>query len=388
MKIIHKADWHIGQDFYNHQRHEEHRHFFDQLEAIVAREQADALLVSGDIYHTATPSNAAVRLYTESMVRLHRCCPTMRIIVTAGNHDSCARLESTDTLWKMANLDVVGSIDYDAESDRYNPARNIIEIDGRGFVAAIPYVNKRHSAIFSTTLNAVAERNANGIPVVLMGHLAVEGCDITGHDPHLVGGMETQTIDNLCSGGYDYFALGHIHRPQTLSERVRYSGSPIHISFDENYPHTISIVEIEGRGRPPVIREERIHQRMHTYTVPKEAAPFDEALNELIRFQPKEPGYLRLNIKVRDYAPTNAESRVVEALAGKPELKFCHIKTEIEKRPSTTERVHLDIAKIKAISPMEIALAAYREKFGQDMDTEKQEMLRAIVNETINTIAD
>lgn len=385
MKIIHTADWHIGQDFYHYDRREEHQHFFRQLSEIVAREQPDALLVSGDVYHTSTPSNASVRLYTENMVRLHQCCPTMRIVVTAGNHDSPARLESTGDLWKMANVDVVGSIDYDAENDHYDPDHNIIEISGKGFVVAIPYINRRYNAVFPRMFENVAERNARGLPVVVMGHLAVSGCDLTGHDPRIVGGMESLILSDL-GDGYDYLAFGHIHRPQTLDERVRYSGSPLHVSFDENYPHTVSIVELEKHGSEPIIREERICQLMHTYTVPKEALPFEEALNELLHFQPEGSGYVRLNIKVKDYAPTNAETHIREALAGKPELKFCYIRTEYEKRASATEKSHFGIAQIKEINPLDIALAAYRERFGHEMDAEKREMLRKIVNEAISPV--
>jgi len=388
MKIIHTADWHIGQDFYHYDRRDEHRHFFSQLAEIVAREQPDALLVSGDVYHTSTPSNASVRLYTESMVRLHRCCPLMRIIVTAGNHDSCARLESTGDLWKMANLDVIGSVEYDAETDLFNPDHNIIELPEKGFVVAIPYINERYNAIFAQLQNVVAQRNINGLPVVVMGHLAVSGCDFTGHDHRFIGGMESLSVNEL-GQGYDYMALGHIHCPQTLEHtqgRVRYSGSPIHISFDENYPHSVSIVEVESHGSEPMIREERIAQLMHTYTVPQTPLPFEQALKELLRFQPESPGYVRLNIKLKDYAPTNAESRIREALAGKPELKFCYIKTEYEKRPSATEKVQFNIEQIKEINPLDIALSAYRERFGQEMDPEKQKMLRKIINETISPV--
>jgi exonuclease SbcD len=221
-----------------------------------------------------------------------------------------------------------------------------------------------------------------------MGHLAVSGCDLSGHDPRLVGGMENLSVNKL-GDDYDYFALGHNHRPQTLADshgRVRYSGSPLHVSFDENYPHTVSIVELEKHGATPIVREEHIRQLMHTFTVPKEALPFEEALNELLHFQPDGSGYVRLNIKVKDYAPTNAETRIREALAGKPELKFCYIRTEYERQPSATEKAHFDIGQIKEINPLDIALTAYRERFGQEMDPEKQEMLRTIINETISPV--
>ena len=109
-------------------------------------------------------------------------------------------------------------------------------------------------------------------------------------------------------------------------------------------------------------------------------------MNELLHFQPEGSGYVRLNIKVKDYAPTNAETHIREALAGKPELKFCYIRTEYEKRASATEKSHFGIAQIKEINPLDIALAAYRERFGHEMDAEKREMLRKIVNEAISPV--
>lgn len=382
MKFIHTADWHIGQDFYHYDRKDEHQHFFDQLANLVEREQPDALLVSGDIYHTSTPSNASVKLYTENMVRLHQCCPTMRIIVTAGNHDSCAKLESTSDVWKMANLTVIGSIAYDADNDDYDPDHNIIEIPDKGFVVAIPFIYERHYPVFTRLQEAVAARNSKNLPVVVMGHLAVSGCDLIGHDPRLIGGMETYSID-LFGDGFDYLALGHIHGPQTLqstSGTARYSGSVLHVSFDENYPHTVSVVEVDKHGTEPLVREERIEQRMHTYTIPKEPLPFEEALEELCQFKPNGPGYLRLNIKVKDYAPTNAERLIREALADKPQLKFCYIKTEYEKRESPMKRISLDVAQLKEINPLEVAKSAYEERFGIEMDAEKVEMMKEVIN--------
>ena len=383
MKFIHTADWHIGQDFYHYDRKDEHQHFFDQLAELVEREQPDALLVSGDIYHTSTPSNASVKLYTENMVRLHRKCPTMRIIVTAGNHDSCARLESTSELWKEANLDVIGSIDYDADKDSYDLDHNIFEIEGKGFVIAIPFIYERHYPVFTRMLDEVARRNTQNLPVVVMGHLAVLGCDLSGHDPSLIGGMETHPID-IFGDNYDYLALGHIHGPQTLPSATgtaRYSGSVLHVSFDENYPHTVSVVQVEKHGDEPLVREERIKQSLHTYTVPKEALPFEEALEELRRFKPEGPGYVRLHVLVKDYAPANAEKRIRDILEGRSELKFCYIKTEYKKISSTKERLKLDVVQLKEINPLEVAKSAYEAKYRVEMDAEKVEMMQQVINE-------
>ena len=110
MKIIHTSDWHLGQEFYTYDRTDEHVAFLEQLQEIVAQEQPDALLIAGDIYHNATPSNGVMRMFNEHLDKIRQACPTMQIIVTAGNHDSSARLEVTRGLWKHLGVHIVGRI--------------------------------------------------------------------------------------------------------------------------------------------------------------------------------------------------------------------------------------------------------------------------------------
>ena len=84
-KFIHTSDWHLGQNFYGYDRSEEQADFLKQLTSIVRKHKPDALLVSGDIFHTAAPSNATVSLYVESMLEIHHACPT-----TTAHHASTA----------------------------------------------------------------------------------------------------------------------------------------------------------------------------------------------------------------------------------------------------------------------------------------------------------
>ena len=104
MKILHTSDWHLGQEFYSYDRTEEHTSFLNQLKQIVADENPDVMVVSGDIYHNATPSNTTMKLFTDHLIQIQDECPSMKIIVAAGNHDSSARLEMTRNLWKKFNI--------------------------------------------------------------------------------------------------------------------------------------------------------------------------------------------------------------------------------------------------------------------------------------------
>lgn len=377
MKIIHTSDWHLGQDFYHYDRAEEHEFFFDQLCELVEKEQPDALLVSGDIYHTATPSNASMKLYTRNMVRIHECCPTMAIIVTAGNHDSCSRLESTDEVWRLANVTVIGGVERDGED--YDLERHIIEIKDKGFVIAVPFINNKFNDVFLKLQNVVNERNVNNLPVVMMAHMAVCGCDFQGHDvSRLIGGSEMVDLKTL-GDGYDYLALGHIHRPQTLENaKARYSGSAIHVSFDEAFPHTVSIVKIASHGVKPDVKEHGVNQKMHLYSIPSESKPFDEVIQYLKDKAPKGPGYVRLMVK--GGMPGNNLVQIQSVMNDLPHLKFCYVKLEREQSVAQGERRRIDVDKMKEINPLELAKIYYQSRFGNEMSQEKEKMLTEAIN--------
>ena len=143
MKLIHTSDWHLGHTLYNYDRTEEQRAFLQQLAEIVEREQPDSLLVSGDVYHYSSPSASVQKMYTEAMLEIHRRCPSMTIVVTAGNHDSSSKLEITQSLWESFGLHVIGSIRREEETIHWS--RHIIEVTGKdgqpvGYILPVPHV--------------------------------------------------------------------------------------------------------------------------------------------------------------------------------------------------------------------------------------------------------
>lgn len=381
MKIIHTADWHLGQDFFQYERFEEHSHFFNQLCKIVKEEKPDALVVSGDVYHTATPSNTTVKFFTDNLLRIHNAYPDMVIVITAGNHDSCARLESTSEVWKLANVKIIGGVTRDSENNLFLLDRNIVEIPGKGFVLAVPHIYSNNFDIFDQLRDAIGERNTDNLPVVLMAHLTVSGSNLTGHDVRITGGIECERLDRFGSF-YDYLALGHIHCPQTLKNsqgRARYSGSPIQVNFDESFPHSVSVVEIDAHGIQPVIREAHIERLLNFYTVPDTPQPFDTALQALCDFVSEKSGYVRLNVMVKDFAPSNAESEIHKVVSAKEGIRFCYIRTT--RQESVAEACHqqFNTQEIKQTDPFDIASIYYRETYGQEMDQSVANLLSEII---------
>ena len=383
-KFIHTSDWHLGQNFYGYDRGEEQRDFLRQLAEIVREEQPDALLVSGDIYHTAAPSSAAVSMYVEGMLNIHKACPSMAIVVTAGNHDSASRLESDSLLWKEAGVNVLGGVSRN-ETGLADLDRHIIPVEGKGVIAAVPYAHrssfpkvedieiesdKRQQAYFDALLKRVCELNTDGLPVALMAHLAVNNSDFTGHDRNMV--MECVEIDALGTG-YDYAALGHIHRPQQLSDHARYCGTPIPVSFDEQCEHSVTIVEIDAQGAKPVIKTKAIKNIRPLHTVPaKEAVDLDTALAEVDRRTDIKDAYIRLNVAVDRYLPNGAQERAAKAVSER-QGRFCEIKKTALHVPTGQYR-QMTVEEFNKKLPIEVANQYYLDQNGQEMSEEEKAM--------------
>ena len=386
-KIIHTSDWHLGQNFYGYDRSEEQADFLRQLVDIVRQQQPDALLVSGDIFHTAAPSSAAVTLYVNAMLDIHNACPKMAIVVIAGNHDSASRLQCDSRLWELAGVRVLGGIARDSEG-LADLDRHIIHVKDKGFVAAVPFaypasfplVNEEHvgsdqrqPVYFQSLLDHVNAQNPAQLPVVLMAHLAVNGSDFTGHE---VGMMECVEVGVL-GNGYDYAALGHIHRPQDVSERARYCGTPLAVSFDEQCEHSVSIVEIDAHGSMPRVTTERIENIKPLRTIP--AGPpvdFEAALEQLQVLVPDERAYVRLNVLVDRYLPNGAQERAALAVADK-QCRFCEIKkTAIVEASHAVSQMTMEEFNHK--HPIEVAQQFYLEKYQREMTDEEKEMFNYV----------
>ena len=401
MKIIHTSDWHLGQEFYSYDRTEEHCAFFTQLNAIVKQEQPDALVVSGDIYHNATPSNAVMRMFVDQLDLIRNSCPTMSIVVIAGNHDSSSRIEVNRTLWGHLGVHIIGKLEKNTEG--IDLERLIIPIVGgddtlKGYVVALPYISpnsypliepdtprelRQHA--FMTALAAKVEAiNTQQVPVVLSAHMAIAGSDITGHNL-TQGGMDYLNLSDLVVD-YDYLALGHIHCPQFIHSSVptqqcaRYSGSPIPVNFDERYVHSVTLVEMTDHHSQPVTRTIPIENPWPLKTIPKDAVPFDEALHMLEEYPDDQLAYIRLHVKVADVAPQNALERATTAVAHK-RCRFCCFKWEMPEQLLQKKRTFADVDQMKSHSPLEIAQLYYENKYGQELDPDLKEMLAHVISE-------
>lgn len=381
MKIIHTSDWHLGHTLYNYDRMEEQQAMLDQIVEIVHEQKPDVFLLCGDVYHVAQPSAAVQTMFTESLIKIRDANPGMTIIVTAGNHDSGTRHEIFRTPWRALKVNTIGNLNKDAIDE------HIIEIPGKGFIVAVPYCNERNipNGLFQSLLNVVTERNHDNLPVVMMAHTTIKGCDFAGHDnstEYVVGGIDSLDIEQL-GDGYDYLALGHIHHAQfvhTGKHNVRYSGTPIAVSFDENYPHSVSIIEIDKHNDTPRVITIDIKNPRPLVTLPTEGmATWEKAKQLLADFPNDIPAYIRLNVEIDDFLPVEATAEAHSLVNGK-QCRFCYINAKRKVTTQTNAKI-LTVQEFQSEEPIDIA-KRYAEDIGITFD---EEMIN-IFNETLGMI--
>lgn len=355
MKIIHTSDWHIGHVLYGIDRSDDHHEMLACLTKIIKTEQPDLLLVSGDIYHTSQPSASAQRMLTEALLGMKKAAPGMLIVLTSGNHDSASRHESHAALWESAGIHTIGSINVDS------PADNILELPGKGWVAAVPYVNDRQlpDGYYQSILDEIGKRNTQGLPIAVSAHTTVRGADCRGHDDttdYCVGGIDYKGLSEM-GEGYDYLALGHIHTPQTIRGshgHARYCGTPLPISFDETFDHSVSIVEISSHGKLPEIREEEIKTSRPLVNIPAEGTSDWESILEMLKSLPADKsGYLRLNVEVENVLEAGAFTIASELLEGK-QYRLATINAS-RRHKEAAESSALTMKEFEKITPLEMA---------------------------------
>lgn len=383
MKILHTSDWHLGHTLYNYDRTEEQMAMLLQMVNIVKEQKPDVFLLCGDVYHTPQPSAAVQTMFTNALVEIHEANPDMMIIITAGNHDSGTKHDIFRTPWKALKVYTVGSIDVNQKQDM------IVEIPGKGYVIAVPYVNERNmpKGFFQNLLDTVNEKNSDNLPVVMTAHTTVRGCDFAGHEnasEYTVGGIDSYNLDEMGTG-YDYLALGHIHHGQFIhsgKHNVRYSGSPIPISFDENYKHSVSIVEIAGHGEKPKVIEVEINPHRPLVTLPTEGVATWEDAKELLKKYPNDiEAYIRLNVEVDDFLPVEANAEAL-LICEEKRCRFCVINSRRLKKNRREAKV-MSVEEFRTETPLGIA-----ERYAEDLGVEFDSDMKELFNETLAALKD
>ncbi|MCU0429713.1 MAG: exonuclease subunit SbcD [Cytophagaceae bacterium] len=272
MKLLHTSDWHLGKKLYKVELRQEHALFFDWLLQTIVDYEVEVLLVSGDVFDTAYPSQESLEAYYRFLAQLIKV--SCKVIVTGGNHDSPYTLNAPSELLQHLDITVLGGLEQDRTTQLvpvYN-AHHDLEL----VVAAVPFLRDQ-DLILEGPEDTQEERAQQvvdgilghyrylagecaskypGVPAIAMGHLFAKGVTTSDTEKNIqVGNLGA--IDALDLPDYfRYYALGHIHKPQWVGglDFVRYCGAPVPLSFSEaHYAREVLLIDtsrqLEYQGR-------------------------------------------------------------------------------------------------------------------------------------------
>ena len=268
MRLLHTSDWHLGRTFHGESLLSEQEEAVERLVGLAADAEVDLVVIAGDLYDRAIPPADAVGLFDDALVRLHGI--GARIVAIAGNHDSANRVAVGDQILEQAGVTVRGDVSRCVKPLRFDPG------DGGSTVAVypVPFLEPSlawpalsrldHSADAESSrrlghnevtrrATALIRRHAasNGpTRTVVVAHTFVSGGTTTDSERDLsVGNIDR--VDVSAFDGFDYVALGHLHRDQAFDDgRVAYSGTPLAYSFsEESDTKSARIVELDAEGR-------------------------------------------------------------------------------------------------------------------------------------------
>lgn len=392
MRILHTADWHIGQRLYERRRIDEHRQFLDWLLKTIKCEKVELLLVSGDIFDTSLPSGGAVRLYYEFLHRFSEETEAYAVI-TAGNHDSPLHLAAPKELLKRLRICVVGRTANAEDCVFKFPSLD----NPRVAVAAVPYLSANELAriSFETEVKKAGYREqlkkfyqqcVDAMPVelpkILMGHLFVKEGEEIGSERHIqIGGAAAiHVTDFPC--GVDYVALGHLHRPQEISGAsypVRYSGSPLPLRFNEaDYAKTVCLLEVSGDGNSCSVEEIEI-------PVFRELCTVEEDLESVLKRAREEDWtgkYIRVKLTL-DEPDVGIGDEVRKAFRNRGGDALI-VELELRNSPDLCDKIPIENLR----QPTEIFELFYKERFGGNPDAQLMqtftELLKSAKNKEVS----
>lgn len=400
MRIIHTSDWHLGQHFFTKSRAAEHQAFLHWLIQQIEENQIDALIVAGDIFDTGSPPSYARELYNRFVVELQ---PTgCQLVVLGGNHDSVSTLNESRDLLSCLNTTVISSASSQLEQQviilkdrQHQPAavlcaipflrpRDLVtsqagESGGQKQLALQEAIAAHYQALYQHAVELRTELDLP-LPIIATGHLTTVGVATSDS----VRDIYIGTLDAFPAQAFppaDYIALGHIHRAQQVAktEHIRYSGSPIALSFDElNKEKSVYLVEFSQQSLSSVTPL-FIPQFQPMQLIKGDLQQIERQLSEFAHHQGL-PVWLDIEVATQDYL--SDIQRRIQALTAELPVEVVLLRRSKEQRSNSIERQEketLNELSVADVFERRLALEA-------DLTEPRQQRMRQMFNQVVEDI--
>ncbi|MES2932813.1 MAG: exonuclease SbcCD subunit D C-terminal domain-containing protein [Pseudomonadota bacterium] len=405
MRFLHTSDWHLGQTLHNFERSYEHQCFLDWLLDTLMAEQAEGLLIAGDVFDNANPSAASHKQLYHFLQRAKARNPALNIIIIAGNHDSPGRLEAPGPLLEGLGVHVVGHISRRADGE-IDLEKLVLPLKNRaGVVAAwclavpflrpgdVPRVGSESGAenpdaafnqysagialLYQQAFALALQKRQSGQAILAMGHCHMVGGEISADSERriVIGGTEALSA-SLFDPAIAYAALGHLHLAQSVGKQahIRYCGSPLPLSFAEiGYAHQVLRIDLAGEAVQDIVALP-VPRAVQLLRMPPQPAPMDEVLAALALLDPAPasdtPNMPYLEVRLRLDAPEpGLRNRIEAALEGKA-VRLAKIEISSPSRsPQSAAALSLD--QLESLQPDDIFKRLYRQRFDGEVPADQ-----------------
>ncbi|KIQ56551.1 exonuclease SbcCD subunit D C-terminal domain-containing protein [Pseudomonas fluorescens] len=393
MRLFHTSDWHLGQNLHGQERDFEHACFLEWLLRQLAAEKPDALLVAGDIFDTVNPPvKAQERLY-DFIVSAHEQNPNLTIVMIAGNHDSGSRIELPAPLMRRLRTHALGRVLW-LDDGQLDVERLLLPLpDAKGKVKAwclaLPFLRPAEvtgahlgddylrgiGQVHEWLIAAANGKRKKGQALIAVSHAHMAGGSVSeDSERSLIIGNAEALPASLFGPSISYVALGHLHKPQKVNgeERIRYSGSPIPLSFSEiGYQHQILDITLDGdtlaKVEPRLIPRAVNLQRLGPAPLADLLVQLKELPDvDLLADVQRQP-WLEVRVRLDEPQP-DLRHQVETALQGKA-VRLVRIAAEYAGQ-GDNGRTDEDAALIELdqLSPEELFSRAWQDTYGNEVD--------------------
>jgi exonuclease SbcD len=387
MRLLHSSDWHLGQSFVGESREEEHRFFLKWLTSTIRDKKIELLIVSGDIFDTTNPPNYALELYYNFLSEIQEIETLKKSIFILGNHDSANSLKTSKNILKRLNIEVItGVVD----------ELPILDIKD-AIVVAVPFirygdiVDKRDingidirykdalTKIYSEYFEKAKElKGDRDIPIIATGHLTTFGSKRSDSEREIYVGGEIEIKSDVFEL-FDYVALGHLHRNQRVggSEKIRYSGSPIHLSFSERGVKSVNIVEFSG-SKIANLSQLEIPKFRELFRV--KGKSLDEVIEmlSLIKESNLKP-FIEITLEDNSLSSIVVDSRVKEVVGDRAKILKVNLVNSLDNSSSEIENLNISLEDINEIDIFKQKLDS--EKIDEELKEELIKRFKEILEE-------
>ena len=406
LRLIHTADWHLGHTLHGVSRHTEHQQFLNWLLAELLDKQADALIVAGDIFDSANPSAQAQAQLYEFLVSAKKQQATLDIILVGGNHDSATRLDAPSSILNALGVHVVGGLRRDNQAIDWR--RLIVPLTNaqgeiKAWCGAMPFLRNADlpnsedddplvtgvKSLYDELFSQLQSHAQHGESLIMTGHCYMVNGNVSElSERKILGGNQHALPVELFSNAVDYVALGHLHLAQTVgaNEHIRYSGSPIPLSFDEShYVHSVLQVELIAE-QCVAITKLKIPRTVELLRIPngKEFATLSNVLAHLESLDladlPKaQHPFVELRIKL-DKPEPSLRQQIEEVISVLP-VRLLKITTAYTGNDNSLADLQIE-QRLEELQPLDVFQRCYQTKY----DTPAPDDLTVLFNELLEGI--